>query len=371
MPDTIPFADPRSDNARLREAILASMARVLDRGPYILGPEVVNFEAALAKRLNVAGALGVASGTDALVLALLAAGVQPGDEVITVSHTAGPTVAAIRVVGAVPVLIDVDRQTYCLAPDGIAAALSSRTKALIVVHLYGHPADMFAIRSAVADRGVILIEDCAQAQEATLASRQVGGFGDLSCFSFYPTKNLGALGDGGAVCSNDPEILLRLKELRTYGWSQPQFSTREFGRCSRLDELQAAVLSVKLPHLAEDIDRRRAVAHRYREGLGGLPIILPSERPDCRHAYHLFVIRTDQRDDLESYLAGRGIGTGRHYPFAVHRQPGLAAHARIPAPLAVTEEIAGEILSLPLFASMTDMQVDRVIEAIRSFFKAG
>jgi dTDP-4-amino-4,6-dideoxygalactose transaminase len=362
----IPLAYPRGEAEALRAEISQALMRVVDGNVYILGPEVDAFEKALAASVGAADAIGVASGTDALVLAMLGAGVGPGDEVITVSHTAGPTVAAIHMVGAVPVLVDIDESTYCLSPAVVQAALSPKTKAIIAVHLYGHPADIAAIRAAAP--GVSVIEDCAQAQGALSHGRPVGGLGDAACFSFYPTKNLGAIGDGGAVTSNDATLADRVRKLRTYGWTRPQYAELESGRCSRLDEIQAALLSVKLKALPGHIERRRAIAARYRDGLADLPLILPSDTPGNRHAYHLFVLRSDRRDALETHLQKEHIGTGRHYPLPVHKQPGLAAKARIPAQLAVTERIGGEILSLPMFSTMTDSQADRVIAAVKGFF---
>ncbi len=362
----IPFAFPGGEAQTLRAEIMAALARVVDGNTYILGPEVATFEKSLAGSLEVSDAIGVASGTDALVLALLALGVESGDEVITVSHTAGATVAAIRMIGAIPVLVDIQESTYCLDPDALKGALSSKSKAIVAVHLYGHPANVEAVRAAAP--GIPVVEDCAQAQGALWNGRPVGGRGEVSCFSFYPTKNLGALGDGGAVASNDVGIATRVRQLRTYGWTMPQYAELNHGRCSRLDEMQAALLSVKLKMLPDYVARRRAVAARYRGGLSTLPLILPLEKPGASHAYHLYVLRSDRRDALEQYLSRRGIGVGRHYPLPVHHQPGLAAGARIPVPLTVTEKIGSEILSLPMFSTISDEQVDRVIAVVREFF---
>lgn len=365
-PTPVPLAYPRGEAQALRTEIQAALMRVVDGPVYILGPEVTAFEKTLAASIGVSDAIGVASGTDALALALQAVGVKPGDEVITVSHTAGPTVAAIRMTGGIPVLVDIDPVSYCLDPATLKAALSPRAKAVIAVHLYGHPADIAAIRAAAPD--VPLIEDCAQAQGALSHSQPVGGLGDIACFSFYPTKNLGAIGDGGAVVTGNAALADRVRKLRAYGWTKPQFAELENGRCSRLDELQAALLSVKMTALPRWTARRRALAARYGDCLSGLPVTLPSEVPGYEHAYHLYVLRSDRRDALEAHLQREAIGTGRHYPLPVHRQPGLAAHARIPAPLAITEAISGEILSLPMFSTMTDAQADRVIAAVRGFF---
>lgn len=362
----VPFAFPGGEAEALRAELVAALSRVLDGNAYILGPEVRGFERALALALQVRETVGVASGTDAIVLALLALGIESGDEVVTVSHTAGATVAAIRMIGATPVLVDVLEDTYCLDPDALKGALSPKTKAILAVHLYGHPADIDAIR-AVAP-GIPIIEDCAQAQGALWHGKPVGGQGEVSCFSFYPTKNLGALGDGGAVATNDAGIASRVRTLRTYGWTNPQYAELNHGRCSRLDEIQAAVLAVKLNMVPDYVARRRAIAEQYRVGLSMLPLTLPIEQPGVMHAYHLYVLRSDARDRLEQHLGKAGIGVARHYPVPVHRQPGLATGARIPGPLSVTEKISGEILSLPMFSTMDDSQVHRVISAVRGFF---
>jgi dTDP-4-amino-4,6-dideoxygalactose transaminase len=366
--ERVPLADPRADLAPLRTEILDAIARVVDSGGYILGQEVATFEQQLAQRVGASGAVGVGSGTDALVLALLAVGVLPGDEVITVSHTAGPTVAAICMIGAIPVLVDVDPVTYCLDPATLGPAFSSRTKAVIPVHLYGHPADLGSIKAFAGQHGIAIVEDCAQAQEAAIEGRPVGGLGDVGCFSFYPTKNLGAIGDGGLVTAANAELVERLRRLRTYGWSKPQFADIVGGRCSRLDELQAAVLNVKLEHLAADVAHRRAIARRYDEAFSDLPLVPPVERAGYRHAYHLYVIRSESRDALAQHLDRAGVATGVHYPYPVHVQPGLATQCRVPQPLHVTETISREILTLPLYPSMSSEKELQVIDAVRSFF---
>ena len=364
----IPFADPRADLTHLRAEIVAAITRVVDSGHYVLGSEVKLIEENLAKRIGVAGAIGVGSGTDAIVLALLAVGVGPGDEVITVSHTAGATVAAIRMIGAVPVLVDVVPATYCLDPGKLEAAASMRTKAILPVHLYGHPADLGAICAFGRSHGVPVVEDCAQAQEAIIDGRPVGSIGEAGCFSFYPTKTLGAIGDGGLVSASSRETYERVLHLRTYGWVTPQFSDFAGGRCSRLDELQAAILNVKLAQLSQDVEKRRAIAKRYDEAFVGLPIVRPTELPGYRHVYHLYVIRAKKRDALAQHLDAAGISTGMHYQYPVHVQPGLMAGARVAGSLAVTETIVEEILSLPIYPSLSVERQDRVIAAVRSFF---
>ena len=362
----VPLADPSADIREYRDPIVAALARVVDGGNFILGPEVANFEKRMTASLGVSDVIGVASGTDALVLALQALGIGAGDEVIAPSHTAGPTIAAIHMSRATPVLVECDPDTYCIDSAAVATAVGARTKAIIAVHLYGHPADMDALHAAAP--GIPIIEDCAQAHGARFNGQAVGALGAISCFSFYPTKNLGALGDGGAVATKDARLALAVRRLRTYGWTRPQYAELENGRCSRLDEMQAAILSVKLDALPDAIARRRSIAARYRDGMKDLPLILPQEAPGAVHAYHLFVLRSDRRDALEKHLQAAGIGTGRHYPFPTHAQPGLAARAKIPGSLAQTEALYGEILSLPMFATMTDEQTDRVMAAVRSFF---
>ena len=364
----VPLADPRAENQRLRRAILEAVAGVVDRGEYVLGTCVSRFERELADSVGAAGAIGVGCGTEALVVGLLACGVGCEDEVIAPSHTAGPTIAAIRMTGAVPVFVDVRDEDFCIDPEAFAAAIGPRTKAVIPVHLYGHPADMERIVQVASAESVAIVEDCAQAQGARIGQVPIGAFGDVGCYSFYPTKNLGAVGDGGAVLTLDVRVLEKLRMLRTYGWTQPQFAELEGGRCTRLDELQAAILLVKLSQLEDAVMRRRAIAARYVEGLADLPISLPAERIGMRHAYHLFVIRSDRRDDLAARLKANGIMTGRHYPFPAHAQPALASRSRISGSLARTERIVSEILSIPIFPDMTEEQIDHVIDAMRHYF---
>jgi dTDP-4-amino-4,6-dideoxygalactose transaminase len=369
--DRVPVANPGADVAPIREEILSAIAQVVDRGEYILGPFVADFEQELATRLGVMAAVGVGSGTDALALALQALDIREQDEVITVSHTAGATVAAVRMIGAIPVLIDIEPDSYCLDPAKLERARSPRTKAIIAVHLYGHPADMDRIVEFGRRHCIAIVEDCAQAQEATFRGQPVGSIGEVGCFSFYPTKILGAIGDAGAITIRDTAITERLRRLRTYGWTEPQFATVPGGRSSRLDALQAAILSLRLRHVAAAVERRRAIASEYGKALADLPLRLPRESAGCRHVYNLYVIRTDQREKIKAHLERDGIRTGLHYPYPVHAQPGLAAGARIPAPLTVTETVAREILTLPLFPSLSEDQQARVITSLRSYFGKG
>ena len=365
---TIPLADPRGDMADLRDKIVQAVTATIDSGSYILGNEVAAFEGSMAARLGTPGTVGVGSGTDAIALALLAVGVRPGDEVITVSHTAGATAVAIQMIGAVPVLVDIANDTYGLDAGAIEGAIGSCTRAILPVHLYGHPADMKAIGAVAGRHDISIVEDCAQAQDATIDDRAVGTFGNVGCFSFYPTKTLGALGDGGLIASTESDLVNRARLLRAYGWRRPQFSELPGGRCSRLDELQASILRVKLDRLTKDVENRRAVASRYNEELAGLPIILPTEQPGCRHVYHLYVIRCDRRDGLAQYLRRVGVATGIHYEYPVHLQPGLAERCRIAGSLQTTEAVVRDILSLPIYPSLTEQSQDRVLAGVRAFF---
>ncbi len=368
----VPFAYPGGENEVLAEEISAAINGVIASGHYILGPEVASFEKALASYSNAYASVGVASGTDALVLALLAAGIGPGMEVITASFTAGPTVAAINMIGAVPVLVDIEEATFGIDPEAVETAVSDKTRAIIAVHLYGHPAALGQLRAIAHHHGLTLIEDCAQAIGARHELGPVGSIGDFGCFSFYPTKNLGAIGDGGAVCVAGLDTLTKVRALRAYGWlRKPQYADLTDGRCSRLDELQAAILTVKFRHLESWTEARRTAAARYKAGLEDLPVLLPYELPNCRHVYHVYVIRTDRREALQGYLSNRGIRTALHYPYPVHQQPGLAYSARIASSMEKTERLTGEILSLPMFSTISDRQTSQVIEAIRSFFKNG
>lgn len=366
MPETaIPVADPGAQVETLREGIEQAIGRVLDGGRYVNGDEVAAFEREFAGFLGAARCMGVASGTDALSLALRAAGVRPGDEVITVSHTAVATVAAIEQAGAVPVFADVSPASRCMDPAALDALVSPRTKAIVPVHLYGQPADMPEILSVARSRGIAVVEDCAQAHGATIGGRPVGTFGDAAAFSFYPTKNLGALGDGGAVATDSLQIAEAVRGLREYGWDAGRVSSTP-GVNSRLDELQAAILRVKLPYLGGWTRRRGEIADRYREALAGGRIRPPARIPGTTHAMHLFVVECDDRESLARSLAGAGIATAVHYPLPVHRQPAYAGRIRGADRLPVTEALSERVLTLPMFPELTDRQVDRICVALRS-----
>lgn len=359
--------NPAAQYAARASAINAAISRVLNSGWYILGQETKAFERDFATYVGVDHAIGVANGTDALNLALRALGVVAGDEVITVSHTALATVAGVLMAGAVPVLADIDPATYTLDPSALEAAITPRTKAVVVVHLYGQPADMDTILPIARRYGLKVVEDCAQAHGARYRNRRVGTMGDAACFSFYPTKNLGAIGDGGAVITGDPSVAESLRRLRQYGWDEDRLAAAA-GVNSRLDEIQSAILSAKLPYLDADNIRRRVLAERYDAGLAGLPLAVPVVRPDAEPVYHLYVIACDRRDDLSAHLKRHGIATGIHYPVPTHRQSGYARMIRIPpGGLPATDEAAGRILSLPLYPELEEAEVDRVIAAVRDF----
>jgi dTDP-4-amino-4,6-dideoxygalactose transaminase len=366
----IPWAHPAAQYRAHKAEIEDAIRRVLESESYVLGEEVANFESAFAAYCGAAHAVGVASGTDALILAMKALNIGPGDEVISVSHTALATGAAILATGATPVLVDVDPRYYTIDPAAIERVIGPRTKAIVAVHLYGQAADMEAIGAIARHRQIRVIEDCAQAAGARAGGKRVGSIGDLGCFSFYPTKNLGAIGDGGTITTQDAALATRLRRLRQYGWDDAR-ETDEVGVNSRLDPLQAAILRCKLPFLDTDNGRRAALVERYRQGLAGLPLALPERRPETSHAYHLYVVACVDRTGLKQHLAQAGIGAAIHYAVPVHRHKGYAERIRLPAGgLPVTEGLADTILTLPLFPELADEDCDRVVAAVGSFFRS-
>jgi dTDP-4-amino-4,6-dideoxygalactose transaminase len=362
----LPFADPKANYWAHKEAIDAAVRRVLESGWYILGPEVTAFEQEFATAMGAAHAVGVGSGTEALHLALRACGIGAGDSVVTASHTAVATVAAIELAGAAPVLVDIDPRTFTLDPNRLEDALRqcSRPKAVIPIHLYGHPADMTAIGDIARRHGLRVIEDCAQSHGASLQGLKVGNWGDMAAFSFYPTKNLGALGDGGALTTNAPDLAERARSLREYGWRE-RYVSEVPGMNSRLDEVQAAVLRVKLRHLKQENARRRHLARAYENLLAGTSLALPQAPNQVEHVYHLYVVRSRQREQLRGFLRENAIGTAIHYPLPVHLQPAYQSRVVIGGSgLPETEQACREILSLPMYPQMTDEQVQYVGERI-------
>ena len=370
--NVIPFANPHAAYVLRRQAIIDAVVRSLDSGQYILGAEVAAFENAFAAYLGVASVVGCASGTDALELALRGMGAGPGKAVFTVAHTAVATVAAICRAGAVPVLVDIEPDTFTMSPRSLALALEHlRTSqpelepaVIIPVHLYGHPCDMDPILDLARQYGCQVLEDCAQAHGARYKGKMVGSMGRAAAFSFYPTKNLGALGDAGGVATNDPQLAETLRVMRQYGWQQRYISAVE-GINSRLDPAQAAILAVQLEFLDADNAARRSIAALYDRELAGCALSLPQASPWAQPVYHLYVVRCPHRDQLAAYLKERGIGTAVHYPVPVHLQPAYAHCLCAPGGLRHTEAAAAEILSLPMFPQLDNQAAEFVVETIR------
>ena len=363
----MPFVDFRAHVTALRGELDEAVARVLDSGWFILGPEGEAFERELAAALGAKEAVGVGNGTDALSLALRALGVGPGDEVVTTSISAAYTGLAVLQAGARPVFVDVDPRTLNLDPEAAARAVSPRTRAIVPVHLYGHPADMGPILALARERGLAVLEDACQAHGALYDGRPVGtlaGEQGIGALSFYPTKNLGALGDGGAILVNDRHFAARLRQLRNGGQGD-RYRHERPGVNSRLDEIQAALLRVGLRHLAAWTDRRRALAALYTRALEGAGVLPLGELPYARAVFHLFVVRHPRRDALMAALAERGVGTLIHYPIPLHLQPAFAPLGGRPSDLPVAEKACAEILSLPLYPELTDEQALSVVAAVR------
>ncbi|MFN3303979.1 MAG: DegT/DnrJ/EryC1/StrS family aminotransferase [Roseateles sp.] len=361
----IPFLDLQPVYREAQAAIDAALLRVAGSGWFLLGEELKAFERAYAASVGAADCAGVANGLDALALALEALGVGEGDEVIVPSNTYIATWLAVSQCGATPVPVEPDPLTYNLDPARIEAAITPRTKVLLPVHLYGLPADMDAINALAARHGLKVLDDCAQAHAAVYRGRPVGGLADLSAWSFYPGKNLGAMGDGGGVTGNDPALLAQVRVLRNYG-SKVKYHNEVKGRNSRLDEIQAAVLAAKLPLLQAQTEERRRLAAMLLDGLSGVPLQLPAVPEGLQSAWHLFVVQHDDRDRLQAELAKQGIGTLIHYPVPPHRQPAYAELGYCDGDFPISEAMHRRVLSLPLWPGMTDAQVARVIRAVRA-----
>lgn len=362
----IPFNDLGRGVTALRSELDAAVGRVLDSGWFVLGGEGRAFEEEFAASLATAHAVGVASGTDAIELALRALGLGPGDEVVTQANTCVPTVAAIERAGATPVLCDVEPEAGTMDLDSVRGALGVRTRAVIPVHLYGQCADVDAIVELCEPRDVVVVEDCAQAVGAELRGRNAGTIGRLGCFSFYPTKNLAALGDGGAVVTDDDRLAERLRLVRQYGQTDRYRHVTE-GVNSRLDELQAAVLRTRLPYLRQWNERRAEIASAYTEALGGGPVRPLALLPERRHVFHLFVVEAPDRDALAVHLDAHEIATLVHYPSPVHGHPPYHRLGDGPVPLPVAERLSAHILSLPLYPELRDDEIDHVAAALRAF----
>jgi dTDP-4-amino-4,6-dideoxygalactose transaminase len=355
-----PSAQFYSYQVEIEEAVL----KVLRSNRYILGPEVEALEWEFAAYIGTTHAIGVANGTDALELALRALDLRSGDEVITVSHTAVATVAAIEAAGAVPVLVDVEPDFYTLNPVQLTEMLSPRTRAVIAVHLYGQAANLDAIYEFCYQHNLILIEDCSQAHGATWKDKRVGSIGHIGCFSCYPTKNLGAIGDAGLVTTNDGKLAHKIRTLREYGW-QARYISDLPGRNSRLDEIQAAILRIKLRHLDADNAKRNALAMQYNNLLASV-VQIPVIRQWAGHVFHLYVVKTGHRQQLMDYLKSLDIHAGIHYPVPIHFQAAYQGRIRTATSMEVTESIAQEVISLPLYPEFGSQHLSEVVKAVKS-----
>ena len=358
----IPLVDLARQHAILRAELMQALARIVDSGRFILGPEGQTLEHELATLAEVRHGIGVGSGTDALHLALAAVGVRPGDEVITPAFSFVASASTIVMAGATPVFVDIDPATYTLDLAATERAITPRTRAIVAVHLYGHPAAMDRLVALARAHGLAVIEDAAQAIGARWADRAVGAWGDAACLSFYPTKNLGGCGDGGMILTNRDDVAERARRLRHHG-DAGRYEHAELGYASRLDELQAAVLRIKLRRLSAWTDARRRIAQRYHRLLAGSPLTLPEEREGARHVYYLYTVRHPQRDALAKVLADLGVGTAVHYPVPVPAQPMFGADGERRWPEAW--RAAREVLSLPCFAELTDDEVEEVARLVK------
>ncbi len=363
----VAFGALAEDYREKRTAIDAAVARVLERGWFILGEEVAGFEESFAAFLGVGHAVGCANGTEAIALALQAAGARAEDEVLLPANTCVPTLAAVRLAGARPLLADVDPATLTLDAENAARARTPATRFLLPVHLYGGVADLDGLEALAVRENLVLVEDCAQSHGASLGGRLTGSVGRAAAFSFYPSKNLGAYGDGGAVATDDAELAGRLRQLRQYGWSRRDHAERE-GRNSRLDELQAAILSAKLPFLAGENARRREIAQRYDAAFRDLPLRLLASRTGSVPARHLYAVFSDRRDALREHLASSGVETAIHYPLPLHLQPAYAFLGYRAGDFPVSEAACATELSLPIYPWLADPQVEAVISAVGEFF---
>lgn len=369
----VPLLNLKAQYGRIRSRIDDALRGVLESGHFVLGPNVAGLEQELGAFLGVAKAVTMASGTDALHLSLRALGIAAGDRVLVPAFTFVATAVAASYAGARPVFVDIEPDTFCMDPKRVAEYLTDKTRApqpkecvraMIPVHLYGQPADMEPLLDLARSHGLAVVEDAAQAIGATYHGKRVGGLGNAGCFSFYPTKNLGAMGDGGLATTQDPALGDRLLRLRVYGGRQ-RYLHEELGFNSRLDEIQAAVLRVKLGFLEEWTACRQAIAARYRTGLGGLDLPLPLERPESTHVYHQFVVRVPDRDAVQRRMAERGVQTAVYYPLPLHLQPLYRELGHRAGDFPEAERAAREVLCLPMYPELTDAQVDEVVEAVK------
>ena len=363
----IPFGDLKRQYQNLREPIDQATAEVYASGWFVLGKQVEKFESEFANYCGANYAVGVGSGTEALHLALVACGIEYGDEVITVANTCVPTISAISFAGATSVLVDIDEQTFTINPALIEERITEKTKAIIPVHLYGQCADMDAILAIAKKHNLYVIEDCAQSQGSMYKGRMAGTIGDMGAFSFYPSKNLGAFGDGGLVLTNNQQLAQKLTKLRNYGQEKRYYHSIK-GFNSRLDELQAAILSVKLPYLDQWNQRRREIAKLYNDAFMPIGINCPQEIGDRFHVYHLYVLRVPQRDRFQKLLADMGISTVIHYPIPIHQQESYRELQYQGKFLSNTEEISDQIVSIPIYPELTNNEVDYIIDSVVDFY---
>lgn len=362
----IPLVDLTAQYHSIKEEIDAAVLSTLESGHFILGPQVTKFEESVASYLDIQQAVGLASGTDALVIALRALNIGEGDEVIIPAYTFFATAGTVMSVGARPVFVDVDPQTYQMDMSEIEAAVTSKTKAIIPVHLYGHPAEMNPILEIARKHNLKVIEDNAQGFGAEYLGKKTGSFGDIGCLSFFPTKNLGAYGDGGMVVTDDPALAERMQMLRTHGWKKKYYS-EEVGYNSRLDALQAAILQAKLPYVDSWNDTRRELSKRYNEHLAPLGIAMPVEREWAKHVYHLYIIRLNKRDELQAFLKQKGIASEIYYPLPPHLADPCRKLGNKQGDFPHAEEAAKETLALPLYPELSLAQQDEVIAAVKEF----
>jgi dTDP-4-amino-4,6-dideoxygalactose transaminase len=360
----VPYLDLKAQHQSIKPEIDAAIARVLDSCQFVLGPEVAAFEQEFAAYCGAAECIALNSGTSALHLALLAAGVGPGDEVITVPFTFVASVAAVIYAGARPVLVDIDPRSFTMDPGAIEAAITPRTKAILPVHLYGQPADMAPIMEIAKRHGLVVIEDAAQAHGAKYKGRPVGSIGDIGCFSFYPGKNLGAYGEGGAVTTSNPEYARTIRMLRDWGQDRKYHHVLR-GFNFRMEGFQGAILRVKLRHLERWTEARRAVVRQYSELLSDSGVETPTEMPWARHVYHVYTLRTDDRDGLQAALQAEGIQTGIHYPVPAHLQPAYADLGYGRGAFPRSEEAAEQVLSLPLYPELSSQAIAEVAGAVK------
>ncbi len=368
--EEIPVIDLKKQYESIRTELDDAISCVFAKGAFILGSEVAAFEKEFAEYCEVSHAVGVASGTEALQLALMACGVGKNDEVLVPAHNAVATISAVEASGAVPILVDIDPARYTLDPNLLAQKITPRTRAVIPVHLYGCPVNMNPIIQFAREKKLFVVEDCSQAHGALYQGRKVGAWGDVAAFSFYPTKNLGAFGDGGAVVTSDPSLAEKVRLLRQYGWKEHYISSIK-GINSRLDELQAGILRVKLRHLDRWNARRIQLAGLYHDLLSDTELILPVRPKESSHVFHQYVIRHSRRDELKEYLKGRGIHTLVHYPVPIHLQPAYENFGCIVGSLPNSEQVAREVLSLPIYPELPEEKIGLICRAIMDFLVDG